>query len=121
MPFNLSATELEADTLGLHDLKRLEIFSHGTVFLGNEAGEILVDFALGNGATNFRDIDRDDFAVLGVDNGTKIEGKRVLIVRKRWSVVHQCLLKADFLSPVISPSRVSVYHRSSYPMVQGSQ
>ena len=70
--------------------------------LGDETGEILVDLALGNGSADFWDIDGDDFTLLGIDDGTKVKWKRVLIVGKRWSVVHQCLLETDCLSPIFS-------------------
>jgi hypothetical protein len=114
LPLDLATTEFVTDSLRLNDLKRLKILSHITVFLGDESREILTDLALGNWTANFGDINGNDFAILGVDDRAKVERKGILIVHKRRAIIHERLLKSDFVTPrvrYIHPKRL--YHRSS--------
>jgi len=116
LPLDFTASKFVADAFGLNDFKRLEILSEGAVFFGNKSWKVLTDGRRRNGATDFRNIDGNDFAVFGVDNGAKIKRKGVLVIRRRRAIVHQSLLETDGVSPVqltvIDDVRLTIVHRN---------
>ena len=102
LPFDFPSAEFEADALGLNDFKGPEIASQLAIFLSNKPGEILTDLAPGERASNFWNVNVDDLSILGINDRTKIERKRILIVVDGRSVIHQRLLKSNYVSPKLA-------------------
>jgi len=108
LPINDSSVDFERDSIGLSNVDGLDIRPVSAFCLDTRC-VIVVWLCFANGSADFRDIDVDDFLLLGVEDRAEIEGERVLAVVYVRPIIHQGLLQSAVASKSVVISNCPSY------------
>ena len=96
LPFNDSSIDLEGNSFRLSDIDRLQILAI-TTFCFNCSDVVIIRRCLVDRSSHWRDIDVDNLLSIAVEYRSEVQGIGVLAVVDMRPVVHQSLLKPDFV------------------------